>query len=64
MEATELARRLAGAGKPIDQTRVRKMLRHVESVEHYEATLAALSEEDRATVHELAGVAIRQRFSR
>lgn len=63
MDAINLAARLTG--RPITEQRIPKFVRHVESLEHFEATLAAIADEaTREQVRTLAGPAVRRKFGR
>ncbi len=61
MNASDLAARLTG--KPVTPVRIGKLTKHVMSLEHYEAILAELSDEDRAAVEAAIGEKVRARFA-
>lgn len=65
MDASELARRLVGGGKPVTEARARKMLRHLISPENFEAMLREIPDESqREEVRALAGPLVRRKFGR
>lgn len=65
MDATELATRLIGSGKPVTEARVRKVLRHLISPENFEAMLREIPDNvQREQVRALAAPLVRRRFQR